>query len=152
MIKGQPKQHPGIPPMTDKMLAVRESEFQATVIEMAQAFGWEPFYIPDSRRSAQVWRPNGWPDLTLCHPIMAILLFVECKTDSKASKLSPDQQKWLVHLENCGATVQVWRPSMWSHIEAVLQGPETKSWNALENTDRVGMLSHDDYDAVALMG
>jgi hypothetical protein len=117
---------------------VMEREFQDTVIKMAQTYGWECFYIPDSKRSAQVGRPRGWPDLTLAHPEMSILIFVECKIDTRSSKLSPNQIKWLTLLEDCGENVQVWRPSIWPHIEQVLQGPRSRTWEALDNPERVG--------------
>ena len=127
MIKGQAKKNSGIP----KTL-VLEAQFQETVIEMAETYGWECFYIRDSKRSAQVERPHGWPDLVLCHPVMNILIYAELKTDDLSeSKLSPDQVKWLTMLENYGEIVQVWRPQMWPHIEGVLQGPELSTWDAL---------------------
>jgi len=114
---------------------VLEREFQATVIEMATTFGWECFYIPDSAKAGAVGRPKGWPDLTLCHPVMCILIFAELKSDSRASQPSGDQQKWLTILDTCGENVQLWRPAMWDHIEKVLQGPAERTWQALDRSD-----------------
>jgi hypothetical protein len=118
---------------------VMEREFQATVIEMAKAFGWECFYIPDSAKSGAVGRPKGWPDLTLCHPKMFILIYAELKSDDPKSQPSPEQVKWLSILDNCSEIVQLWRPRMWDHIEAVLQGPPEKTYAALNNLEQVGM-------------
>jgi VRR-NUC domain len=135
MKAGQPKKESGF-----AKPHVLEAEFQSTVIEMAQACGWECFYIPDSKRAAQVGRPKGWPDLTLVHPVMHVLIFVECKVDAAYSKLSPEQTKWLMDLENCGELVQLWRPSIWPHIERVLQGPIERTWDALENAEGIGKI------------
>lgn len=136
MIRGQSKKESGL--ITKP--SVMEREFQATVIEMAKAFGWECFYIPDSAKAGAVGRPKGWPDLTLCHPVMNILIFAECKTDSVSSVLRPEQRMWLKILENCGENVQVWRPAMWEHIEQILQGPRERTWEALDNPEGVGQV------------
>lgn len=126
MQKNQPKNQPG-----NLKIQVMERQFQSTVVEMAKAFGWECFYIPDSAKSGVVGRPKGWPDLTLCHPEMAILVFAELKSDNAKSQPTPDQVKWLTILDNCGEMVQLWRPRMWDHIENVLAGPSAKTWKAL---------------------
>lgn len=126
MERGQSRQQIGIPP-----LHVMEREFQDTVIKMARAYKWECFYIPDSARAGAVGRPKGWPDLTLCHSSMSILIFAELKTDNRASRPTEDQLHWLDLLHECGEVVQLWRPSMWDHIEAVLKGPGESSWKAL---------------------
>jgi len=129
MIQGQSKRQSGIVKPT-----VLEREFQDTVIQMAKAFGWHCFYIPDSVRAGAVGRPKGWPDLTLCHPEMNILVFAELKTDNLTkSKLSAEQRYWLTLLSNCGESVQLWRPLLWDHIEKVLQGPSVSTWEALHS-------------------
>ena len=130
MIKGQSKKESGF-----SKPSVLEREFQATVIEMAKAFGWECFYIPDSAKAGAVGRPKGWPDFTLCHPVMRILIFAELKSDSRDSQPSTDQEKWLTILVNCGENVQLWRPAMWDHIEKVLQGPAERTLLALDRSD-----------------
>ena len=121
--------------------AAREERIEAclqrpdTVIEAAKDCGWTCFYIPDSARSGAVGRPKGWPDLTLCHTGMNILVFAELKTDNPRSQPSDEQRKWLTVLHDCGEAVQLRRPSMWSHIETVLKGPAAITWNALNNSD-----------------
>jgi|GEM_PF-3374688 len=112
-----------------------EAQFQDTVIAEAKLWGWKCFYIPDSARAGAVGRPKGWPDLSLCHPVMGIFLFAELKIDTADSKLSTYQCDWLSWLHDCGETVQVWRPSIWDHIETVLGGPAPDSWAALNNPD-----------------
>ena len=114
---------------------VFERDFQATVLETAKAFGWEAFYIPDSAKAGAVGRPKGWFDMVLVHPEMCICLFVENKTDAPTSVLSPDQERWAKIMDDCGQVVQLWRPSIWDHIEAVLKGPAVLSWAALNNPD-----------------
>lgn len=128
MERGISTKQPGM-----RKVHVLEREFQETVIQMAKAYGWECFYIPDSARAGAVGRPKGWPDLTLCHPEMNILVFAELKSDDLKSKPSNEQRRWLTILDNCGESVQLWRPAMWDHIEVVLKGPAVLTWNALNN-------------------
>lgn len=42
----------------------------------------------------------GFPDLVLCHPKRARLLFVELKR--KPNKATDDQKSWLLALASCG--------------------------------------------------
>ena len=97
---------------------MREAEFQAAVIELAELQGWRCYHTHDSRRSQP-----GYPDLTLCRPPR--LIFAECKTDT--GRTSDDQDAWLDvlnHVQNAvpeHVLVAVWRPCMWRDIEQALK-------------------------------
>jgi len=89
---------------------ISEADFQATVIEMAQRYGWKVYYIPDSRRS-----PGGYPDLTLARN--GIIHFWELKAQRGVT--SPAQREWMDAL---GVWANVMRPSDMDEIERLLQG------------------------------
>lgn len=87
---------------------VSERDFQETVIEMAQVYGWKVYYVPDSRRS-----PSGYPDLTLVRN--GVIHFWELKTEK--GRIKPAQQEWLDALGTWG---RLYRPSDMDEIEQVL--------------------------------
>lgn len=91
---------------------VSEADFQATIIEIAHHFRWEPHHQFDSRRSQP-----GWPDLVLLKPPQAI--FAELKTET--GKVSAAQARAIEQLADCGFEVAVWRPSQLDEIIARLQ-------------------------------
>lgn len=93
---------------------VTEAQWQATVLDVAGFGGWLAYHTHDSRRSQK-----GFPDLVL---VRDRVLFVELKTDAKASKLTRDQQRWLGALDRAGAEVHVWRPSNYDAVVRILQG------------------------------
>lgn len=93
-----------------------ETEFQAWLVNAAHENGWGISGAQDKKRDAElaaygqppdpltglVFHPRimyrsepGWPDLTLIRRRDRRLLFVECKTDEKASKVTPRQAKVL---------------------------------------------------------
>jgi len=92
-----------------------EKEFEAKLREIADLYGYACYHTHDSRRS-----DAGWPDLVLCKAPR--LVFAELKTDSKRSKASPAQVKWLRDLEASGQEVALWRPAELPTILRVL-GP-----------------------------
>ena len=87
---------------------IAEQDFQRTVIDMAQAFRWKVYYVPDSRRS-----PSGYLDLTLARN--GIIHFWELK--SQKGRITPAQQEWLDAL---GPWARVYRPSDLDEIERQL--------------------------------
>ena len=94
-----------------------ETDFQNTIIEVAELHRWLVYHTHDSRRSAP-----GFPDLTMVRDGM--LIFAELKTEK--GKLTEDQAQWIAELDNVrlrtGATrVFLWRPSDWKEIEEVLR-------------------------------
>lgn len=93
---------------------ITEKEFQATVRQMATAFGWHVFTTWNSRRS-----PAGEPDLRLVHPIKQRMIWVELKTEK--GKLTALQKEAIELLEMAGEEVYVWRPSDWELIEQTLR-------------------------------
>lgn len=92
--------------------AVSERAFQAAVVELATLLGWRCYHVPDSRRCEA-----GWPDLALWRPPRFLL--AELKTNKGRVRLI--QQQTIDELRECGLEVYLWRPNMWSEIEATLR-------------------------------
>jgi hypothetical protein len=79
---------------------VKESEFQARIVAIAQAYGWQVWHVPapmvwDARSKA--FRPArggaGLPDLMMLHDDPPRLVFLELK--AKGGKLSDRQRDFL---------------------------------------------------------
>lgn len=106
---------------------VTEKQFQATVVEMAEAFGWMVYHQVDmgftdaegkhhhSRRIGP-----GFPDLVLCHPERGALIFAELKADK--GRLASNQKVWFDALSKAHPWTYVWRPKDWHEIEKALRG------------------------------
>jgi hypothetical protein len=92
----------------------REKTFQQNIITTARLLGWHHFAVRDSRGC-----PPGWPDLVLVHPEHGVL-YRELKSDR--GRLSLEQESWGALLTRAGCSWRVWRPAMWSEIEAELRG------------------------------
>lgn len=95
-----------------------EKGFQQAIIDLARLSGWLCYHTFDSRRSAK-----GFPDLVMVKN--GKILFIEVKTEK--GKLTEHQQEWLASLEavekeNTTILVDLWRPSQWEQIEAILKG------------------------------
>jgi hypothetical protein len=103
-----------------------ESQFQATVIDMAQRGGWLVAHFRPAQNARGDWRTpvagdgKGFPDLVLVHHGRGLLLFRELKTQT--GRLSGEQVDWLNALRAAGQNVKVWRPSDFPAIEALLLG------------------------------
>ena len=109
---------------------ITEADFQAAVIELAEAQGWKVAHFHDSRR----WVPEkirgvvvhgkwvgdaqakGWPDLVLVRGGKS--LFVELKRDGE--RPTREQLEWGNALFNAGLNWQLWRPEDWPYIERLL--------------------------------
>ena len=107
---------------------ITEADFQAAVIELAEAQGWKVVHFHDSRR----WVPDkrhvgggkwvgdaqakGWVDLVLLRGGDA--LFIELKTER--GRVGPEQGEMGDALANAKLKYGLWRPSMWGYIEGVL--------------------------------
>ena len=85
-----------------------EKAFQASVIQLARLCRWHVYHTHDSRRSAP-----GFPDLCLAKS--GRVIHVELK--SERGRISSAQAGWIAALD-----AQIWRPSDWPTIEAVLTG------------------------------
>ena len=118
---------------------MREDDFQATVIEMAQRLGWKVAHFRPAKtekgwRTAVAADGAGFPDLVL---VRHRILFAELKTDR--GKLSRDQVVWQdaiiraedLYLDQVGQGYDsrylpfkhvVWRPRDLKTIEEVLRG------------------------------
>ena len=65
-----------------------EKEFQATVLEAAEANGWLCYHTHRSDRSQP-----GFPDLILVRG--AVMIALELKSDLKSAKESDAQKEWI---------------------------------------------------------
>lgn len=103
---------------------VLETDFQQQIEQLAHMLDWRTMHV---RRSVKGERGGwvtatsvaGWPDLVLWHEQHGIL-FREIKTES--GKITQQQLDVLMSLRAAGGDAQVWRPSMWTEIEAQLKG------------------------------
>lgn len=95
------------PPRAD----IREADFQALIVDLAERLGWWTFHVLESRGSN-----HGWGDLTLLRyeGPRAVALFREVKTER--GKLRPDQLRVGQMLMAAGLDWQVWRPADWPSI------------------------------------
>ena len=87
---------------------VTEKDFQETVVQAAEMFGWWHYHVADSRRS----RP-GFPDLVLIKPPKVI--FLEVKREK--GRLTVAQAGVLAMLEDCSEVqAAVVRPTDWGQV------------------------------------
>ena len=98
---------------------MKESDFQRTVIEMAQALGWWVVHFRASMNARGQWMTAvqgdgvGWPDLFLVRPPR--LKLVELKLDG--GELAVAQQGWReVLILVPFLEYELWTPSMWDEI------------------------------------
>lgn len=101
---------------------VTEKEFQATIIEMARAYGWLVYSEVDIDHYV-LKTQKGWPDLQLVKPPR--IIYAELKKQN--GRISKEQADVLAHLYLCAAAnpyllVKVWRPSDMDAIERLLRG------------------------------
>lgn len=103
---------------------VTESAFQRQVLALAKMLGWRTAHFRPAMNQRGDWRTpvagdgKGFPDLLLVRG--GKLLAVELKTDRGV--LSPEQREWRDALQAAGVDWRLWRPRMWSEIEATLKG------------------------------
>ena len=82
------------------------------VIALAKLKGWKTFHPHFSRFSTA-----GFPDLLMVKRPRIIVCELKRETRSKVEQAQLD---WLAEFRACGIPAYLWRPSMWSEIEAVL--------------------------------
>lgn len=104
---------------------ITEKAFQATVVDMARAFGWIVGFTYDARKSEP-----GEPDLRMVHGD-GRLIFAELKTmkgkytkgrwNKAHTRWLPGQDEWAFALQGVpGVEYYLWRPSDIDEIESVL--------------------------------
>jgi VRR-NUC domain len=79
---------------------MREADFQARIIALAERFGWRVWHVPAPMvwdRRTKAFRPAkqgaGLPDLIMIHEDPPRIVFMEVKTDG--GKLSDRQEEFL---------------------------------------------------------
>lgn len=91
-----------------------EKGFMHAILQLAHLYGWLSYHAFDSRRSTP-----GFPDVCFAKPGCPVLL-IEVKTAT--GRVTPEQRQWLEVLGGRpGIHAEVWRPGMWTHIEALLK-------------------------------
>lgn len=105
--------------MNGKPVAVRETDFQTAVIDLAHVHGWIAAHFRPAQTPTGQWITpvaadgKGFPDLVLAHPKHGVL-FRELKSDH--GRLTREQRDWLTVLRRAGADAAVWRPCDWPTI------------------------------------
>ena len=108
--------------------AITESDFLATIIDLATLTGWLIFHDYDSRKN-----PAGFPDLVLVNPHKSPgIIFAELKTNR--GRIKTQQGDWLNRLTEVvdkiypppmprdNIAIYLWRPKHWNQIEQILMG------------------------------
>lgn len=96
------------------VVGLSEKAFQARVLALAKANGWDAYHTHDSRRSAP-----GYPDLVIAKP--GRMLVAELKVGR--NKTTAAQERWLALYESIpGVRVFRWRPEDWETIVKELTG------------------------------
>ena len=94
-------------------LKIKEKQFQAGIVILAEYLKWKVFHTYDSRRSIGA----GFPDLVMARHDR--LIFAELKTAT--GRLSKKQKEWGATLDQTEAEYYVWRPEDWDEIEKILE-------------------------------
>jgi hypothetical protein len=105
--------------LTAPPLDISERSFQAQVLRVALAYGWQFMHVPavftrGSWRTPTQGTP-GFPDLVLARD--GVLLLVELKTEK--GRFRPGQEEWV---SAAGEHGYIWRPSNWAAILQTLAG------------------------------
>jgi len=105
--------------------AVKEKDFQAQVIELAQRLGWLAYHfrsvLVERKDGSKYWATpiegdKGFVDVVF---VRDRVLFAELK--SETGRLSQEQAECIARLGRGGAEAYVWRPSNWPAIEIILR-------------------------------
>lgn len=111
---------------------MREDDWQATVVDTAEARGWLVYHTRLSKGSNK-----GFPDLVLVRPPR--IIFAELKNENR--KLEYEQEMWMAALKVVALSAReqaeailteglpvkplveahVWRPAHWDLVQAVLR-------------------------------
>lgn len=97
-----------------------ERDVQATIIDLAHAYGWRVAHFRPARTD-KGWRTpvsadgKGFPDLVL---VRDRVIFVELKREGEHPR--PDQVEWLNGLSRAGAEVYVWTLADFDEAASIL--------------------------------
>lgn len=103
------------------MLKIQEADFQGTVIEYADLFGWAVAHFRKAQ-TAKGWRTpvaadgKGFPDLLL---VRERVIYAEIKRDD--GQLTLEQRQWRDWLLAAGQEYYTWRPRDWEEIMTILR-------------------------------
>lgn len=98
---------------------IAERDWQATVVEFAEAHGWIVWY---THQSGPGWgkgrhSPSGEPDLRMVRPPKVV--FAELK--QVGGKMTQKQTAALMLLNHCpGVEAYCWTPADWENVQRVL--------------------------------
>ena len=105
-----------------------ESDFQETVIEMAELHRWRIYHVANVKGRLRSETSKGFPDLVFARYTTSRargrfsnkrLVFAELKLEGEEP--TADQLIWHALLRAVGEEMYVWRPSDWREIEEVLR-------------------------------
>jgi hypothetical protein len=101
--------------------ALREADWQQTVIELARLFKWRVAHFRKARTN-KGWRTpvqadgKGFPDLVL---VRDRIVYAELKGEK--GRLSADQEAWRDAILGAGGEWYLWRPGDWEEVQRVLR-------------------------------
>jgi hypothetical protein len=102
-------------------LALTETEFQATVVDLLRALGYRSMHVRRTVGRGRRWTTatsvEGWPDLFAWRPGRAVA--IELKTET--GLVSAAQERVLAELNGAGVEARVARPSQWDELVAWLR-------------------------------
>ena len=98
-----------------------ESDFQRTIIELAELQGWLCYHVARVKGQLRANTSPGFPDLVMVRS--GRLIFAELKVGK--NKPTDAQEAWITRLrvvQDHGSRVEiyVWRPEDWPKIEVLL--------------------------------
>ena len=98
---------------------IPEKQHQASIIKLAELYGWKVVHFSDSRainKKGQAFgdkQAAGWPDLFCVRPPEIVV--IECKKE--LGKTTENQDEWLALFEACGIDTYVSRPSTFEIVQ-----------------------------------
>jgi len=90
---------------------ILEGDLQKSIIEYAEAMGWEVVHINDSRRQ----KATGLPDLLMIRAPRMVWAELKREPGAGGNKNAPTTHQvwWMNELKLSGQEVHLWRPSDW---------------------------------------
>jgi len=97
-------------------VAITEAQWQATVVELLGALGYEHLHVRRTIGRVRKWTTStnlaGWPDLLAWRP--GRIVAIELK--SEQGKATAEQERVLASLAAAGVEGRVVRPSEWDEL------------------------------------
>lgn len=102
-------------------LPVRESDWQATVVELLEVLGYRTMHVRRTIGKGNRWTTStsvsGWPDLFAWRP--GRLVAIELK--SQRGRVTPEQEQVLAELAEAGVDCRMARPDDFDELHEWLR-------------------------------